>query len=212
MLTALEETATEAAGCDGAAALSPNGLFVAVLSALNSLCCSLEEKLKSQEHHEGGDANRVEKEVSAIVSSLELMRRICPFVVHWSNNEGALFGEYKYYPLLRIYSLHMLFSLQLSVRTLQYTFTLVQCINSHLLRKLSVSSTVYRRLFPTVAAHPINRAVRITTSTPQRLHDVTTPLSRPLQREGDERIIECYTGQGRRSSTEGAKGGLGLFG
>lgn len=107
MLTALEETASEAAGCDGAATLSPNGLFVAVLSALNSLCCSLEEKLKSRDHHDGGDADRVEKEVSAIVSSLELMRRICPFVVHWSNNEGALFGEYKYYPFENIFITHV---------------------------------------------------------------------------------------------------------
>lgn len=97
LLAALKETASEAsAGAAAAAVVSPNGLFVAILKALNSLCCSLEDKLK---HHDG-DVNdvRVEKEVSAILSLLELLRRVCPFVVHYSNNEGALFGEYSPHP------------------------------------------------------------------------------------------------------------------
>ena len=96
LLAALKETASDASAGAAVAVVSPNGLFVAILKALNSLCCSLEDKLK---HHDG-DVNdvRVEKEVSAILSLLELLRRICPFVVHYSNNEGALFGEYSTSP------------------------------------------------------------------------------------------------------------------
>lgn len=58
-----------------------------MLSALNSLTSSLEGKLKDGS---GG----VEKEVATVMSLLELLRRISPFVVHWENNEGALFGRY----------------------------------------------------------------------------------------------------------------------
>lgn len=57
-----------------------------MLSALNSLTSSLEGKLK-----EGSGG--VDKEVATVISLLELLRRICPSVVHWENNEGALFGK-----------------------------------------------------------------------------------------------------------------------
>ena len=68
--------------------VSPNELFVTLLSALNSLTSFLEEKLKSDESD-----GRGEKEVQTIISLLELLRRVSQFVVHWGNNHGALFGE-----------------------------------------------------------------------------------------------------------------------
>jgi hypothetical protein len=87
VLSALVETALENRGNTTNEEVTPNELFIAILSALNSLVVAVENKCKSDE------GEGCEKEIEALVPLLELLRRIAGFVVYWGNNSGALFGE-----------------------------------------------------------------------------------------------------------------------
>ena len=76
---------------------SPNALFLTIQSAMDSLCHALETKLKNSENENG--AASLSKEVTAIISLLELLRRIGGCLVAWDNNGGALFGEFFFFLL-----------------------------------------------------------------------------------------------------------------
>ncbi|KAL3791491.1 hypothetical protein HJC23_011522 [Cyclotella cryptica] len=84
LLAALKETALEKSNNPNGE-VSPNELFVTILSALSSLVESFESKCKNDE------SAGWEKEVEAIIPLLEILRRVSGFVVYWGNNSGALF-------------------------------------------------------------------------------------------------------------------------
>eukprot|EP00571_Detonula_confervacea_P014457 CAMPEP_0172305402 /NCGR_PEP_ID=MMETSP1058-20130122/6707_1 /TAXON_ID=83371 /ORGANISM="Detonula confervacea, Strain CCMP 353" /LENGTH=1524 /DNA_ID=CAMNT_0013016997 /DNA_START=113 /DNA_END=4687 /DNA_ORIENTATION=+ len=103
---ALVETARERrsgnANNDEESEVSPNEMFVAIIAALTSLQSSLEQKQKSLSTGADADADGVESSsINTITSELEntalplleILRRILPYVAHYSNNSGALLSH-----------------------------------------------------------------------------------------------------------------------
>lgn len=88
---ALVETARERRGKDGNSNdVSPNELFIATIAALTSLQSSLERKQKDADADDTALTSELE---NTALPLLELLRRILPYVAHYSNNSGALLSH-----------------------------------------------------------------------------------------------------------------------
>ena len=98
--TAKESRAKKTSSEEAEAEVKPNELFIATLAALSSLQSSLEAKQKKSA--DTTTTAEDEEQITIITSELlentalpllEILRRIVPFVAHYSNNRGALLAH-----------------------------------------------------------------------------------------------------------------------
>ena len=88
---ALVETAKESRGSKiNGDEVKPNELFIATIAALSSLQTSLESKQKAEDMNAEEITSELE---NTALPLLEILRRILPFVAHYSNNRGALLAH-----------------------------------------------------------------------------------------------------------------------
>lgn len=87
---ALVETAKERRSGSKDDNVSPNEMFIATIAALTSLQSSLEAKQKSQDVDTESITSELE---NTALPLLEILRRILPYVAHYTNNNGALLSH-----------------------------------------------------------------------------------------------------------------------